>query len=224
MISNILLGSGLAFAAAIQPGPLQAFFLSSVAQRGWRRTLPASFAPLISDGPIALLALFVLARVPATLSALLQAAGGLFLLYLAWSSFRDWQRWSEPEDRAGKPAPRTLLQAATINLLNPGPYLGWSLVLGPAFLTAWEHSPASAVALLVAFYGTMVACNLVLILLLGTTRYLRPGVRRMLVLVSTVVLAALGVYMLAASLVKAGVVVAIGTIVKEYNGVVQEAS
>ena len=52
-------------------------------------------------------------------------------------------------------------------------------------------------ALLVAFYGTMVACNLVLILLLGTTRYLRPGVRRMLVLVSTVVLAALGVWLAA---------------------------
>jgi threonine/homoserine/homoserine lactone efflux protein len=202
MIANILLGSGFAFAAAIQPGPLQAFFLSSVAQRGWRQTLPASFAPLISDGPIALLALFVLARAPEALNALLQAAGGLFLLYLAWSSLRSWQRWSEPEEGGGSPASRTLLQAVTINLLNPSPYLGWSLVLGPAFLTAWEQDPASALALLIAFYGTMVACNSVLILLLGTTRYLSPGVRRALVLVSAVVLAILGVYLLATSLVK----------------------
>ena len=203
MFASILLGAGFAFAAAIQPGPLQAFFLSSVVQRGWRRTLPAAFAPLISDGPIALLALFVLARLPEVLGALLQAAGGAFLLYLAWSTFRNWQRWSEPEEEDHRPTPRTLLQAAVVNLLNPNPYLGWSLVLGPAFLAAWEDSHAGGVALVAAFYSTMITYNAGVILLFGTAHHLKPGARRGLVLASAVVLAGLGVYMLSAGLARA---------------------
>jgi len=37
--------------------PLQAFLLSSVAQRGGNEPLPAALSPLLSDGPIALLVL-----------------------------------------------------------------------------------------------------------------------------------------------------------------------
>jgi hypothetical protein len=66
MLESLIIGSSFAFTAAIQPGPLQAFFLSSVAKRGWLRTLPASLAPLLSDGPIAPPVLPVLNRVPPT--------------------------------------------------------------------------------------------------------------------------------------------------------------
>ena len=50
------LEEAVAFAAAIQPGPLQAFLLARVAAAGWKRTLPAVLAPLLSDIPIATLA------------------------------------------------------------------------------------------------------------------------------------------------------------------------
>jgi threonine/homoserine/homoserine lactone efflux protein len=83
MIENFLIGGGFAFAAAIQPGPLQAFLLSSVTQRGWKRTMPAALSPLLSDGPIALFVLLVLNRLPDALDRFLQVAGGLLLLYLA---------------------------------------------------------------------------------------------------------------------------------------------
>ncbi len=83
MLSYLLLGSGFAFAAAIQPGPLQAYLLSSVAQRGWKRTLPAALSPLLSDGPIILIVLLILTRLPDSAARLLQAAGGLLLLYFA---------------------------------------------------------------------------------------------------------------------------------------------
>jgi threonine/homoserine/homoserine lactone efflux protein len=202
----LLLGGGFAFAAAIQPGPLQAFLLSSVAQKGWRRTLPASFSPLLSDGPIALLVLLVLNRMPEILSRILQAAGGIFLIYLAWASYRQWKQQTTTETGASDSAPRTLLQAATVNILNPNPYLGWSLVMGPAVLTAWQQNPTYAVALILAFYTTMVTVLASTILLFGTTRFLGPGGRRTLILVSAVTLAALGVYQLAASLLRAGAV------------------
>jgi threonine/homoserine/homoserine lactone efflux protein len=203
MFEAIFIGSGFAIAAAIQPGPLQAFLLSSVAQRGWKRTLPAAFSPLLSDGPIALLVLFVLNHIPERMSFLLQAAGGLFLLYLAWASYRQWRKQPTIDAKTNDPAPRTLIQAALVNLLNPNPYLGWSLVLGPAVLTAWQRNPAEAIVLIVAFYATMVIFLGGIILLFGLTRFLGPGGRRTLILISAVMLAALGVYQLAASFLRA---------------------
>ena len=204
MLEYILIGASFAFAAAIQPGPLQAFYLSSVAQNGWKRTLPAAFAPLFSDGPIALLTLFVLTRFPEAMGRVLQAAGGVFLIYLAWRSYQQWKVQTSPGSETSASAPRTLAQAVMVNLLNPNPYLGWSLVLGPAFLAAWGQNPAYGAALIAAFYTTIVLANAVVILLFGTTRFLGPRTRRTLILVSAVLLALLGVYQLAASLLRTG--------------------
>lgn len=203
MLEYILIGSGYAFAAAIQPGPLQAFFLASVAQKGWKRTLPAAFAPLLSDGPIAIVILLLLNQIPDTMTTVLRAVGGIFLVYLAWSSYRQWQQAAPTEEEEPSSTPDTLLKAALVNILNPNPYLGWSLVLGPAFLAAWEQSPAYSAALVVAFYGTMVLGLAGTIVLFGATRFLKPQARHTLILVSALLLAVLGLYQIAVSLVGA---------------------
>ena len=196
MLPSVLLGSGLAFAAVLQPGPLQAYFLSSVAQRGWRRTLPAALAPICSDGPIVLIVLFALTRLPETVARLMQAAGGLLLLYFAWSAYREWRGGSLPEEAQKGGGSRTLLEAMGINLLNPNPWLGWTLVMGPALLAAWRAAPAFGIAFLVSFYGVIVGGSALLILLLGTTSFLSPQARHSLILVSALLLAALGLYRL----------------------------
>jgi threonine/homoserine/homoserine lactone efflux protein len=201
-LEYILIGSGFALAAGIQPGPFQAFLLNSVARSGWKRTLPASFAPLLSDGPIALLAIFVLNQMPDGVSRVLRGAGGVFLIYLAWMSFRQWRRNVDVAHRGSTSAPRTVLQAAGVNILNPNPYLGWSLVLGPAVLEAWKLNPNNAIALIGAFYITMITVIAGTILLFGTTHLLGPKGRRTLVLVSSVVLAVFGVYQIAVSLLR----------------------
>ncbi len=196
----VALGGGLAFAAVVQPGPLQAFLLSRAATEGWRRTLPAALSPLLSDGPIALVTLLILGQLPPLGQLLLRAAGGVLLLYLAWTSWRRLQTppgVSEPELRA---TPRTLLEAATVNLLNPNPYLAWALVLGPAAVTAWRRNPVHTVALLVAFYVVMVVGLAAFIVLASTARRLPPRAQRAVGRAAAAVLAALGVWMLVVGL------------------------
>ncbi len=203
MLEYLLLGGGFALAAAAQPGPLQAFLLSRVAERGWRSTLPAALAPLLSDGPIALLAVLVLGRLPESLGRLLEAAGGLLLLYLAWSALREWRREANPGAAEPASAPRTLLQAAAINILNPNPYLAWSLVLGPLLVSAWRERPAEAIAFVVFFYVTLVVALAATIVLFGTTSLLGPRGRHGLVLLSAILLGGLGVYRLGMAIVAA---------------------
>lgn len=194
MLEYIVIGSGFAFAAAFQPGPLQAFLLSRVAADGWRRTLPAAVAPLISDGPIALLALTVLHHVARGFESFLKAIGGVVFLYFAARTFIQWRRARRGTTREAQSSPRTLLQAVVVNIINPNPYLAWSLILGPMALEAWAEAHAYAVALVASFYTVMVFSLALFILLLGTTSYLGPRVRQGLLLVSSFALAAIAIY------------------------------
>jgi threonine/homoserine/homoserine lactone efflux protein len=202
MLQYLLFGGGFAFAAAVQPGPLQAFLLSRAAAEGWKRTLPASLSPLLSDGPIALLVLLVIGRLPVAAQRGLRVAGGVLLLYLAWAALRQRRSASTADQVVAGSGPRTLLQAAMVNLVNPNPYLGWALVLGPAAAAAWRRGPANAAVLIAGFYGVMVATLAAFILLVGSTRFLGSRGQRTLVLISAVVLAALGVFQLVAGLVQ----------------------
>lgn len=194
MLEYLTIGGGLAFAAAIQPGPLQAFLISRVAAMGWKRTLPACLAPLISDVPIALLVMLVLGQLSVVTQHLLRASGGGLLLYFAYVAMRQW-RQPGALNLDGS-APRTLRDAVLVNLLNPHPYIGWSLVLGPSVLAAWREHPPYAVVVVGAFYCTMVAVLALFIFLVGTVRFLGSRVQRGLIAASAVALAGLGLYLL----------------------------
>ncbi len=196
MESYLILGSAYAFAAAVQPGQFQAYLISQAITHGWRRALPAAFAPLLSDAPIVCLTVLVLTRVPTTLVHVLQLAGGVFLLYLAVGAFQSCRKFSPELTLPPASMRRTLVKAALVNLLNPNPYLAWALIMGPLLLRAWREAPARGVALLAAFYGTMVLSCAAIMVLFAMARSLGPRVARWLVAVSGVALAGFAVYQL----------------------------
>lgn len=195
LLGNVFLGGSLALGAAIQPGPLQAFLVARVVATGWRRTLPACLTPLFSDGPAAILAIFLLGRIPPSVLHALRVAGGLLLLYLATGVFRQW-RQPMPSSTRRASAPRTLLEAVLVNLLNPNPYLAWALVLGPAVVAAWSRHPGYALGFVAAFYATMVVSLAGFVFLVGTARFLDSGRQRVLLGASALLLAGLGVTLL----------------------------
>lgn len=193
MFSYISIGVAFAFAAAVQPGPLLSYLISQSLTHGWRRTLPAALAPLVSDVPIVLLMLVLLKTMPPAVEWILQVAGGLFLLYLAWGAFNTWRRKQEARAIPSELAlHQSILKAATVNLLNPNPYLGWSLVMGPLLLRAWHEQHSMAVMFLAAFYGTMVCTLAATIVLFGVARTLGPRVNRVMIAASALALAGFG--------------------------------
>ncbi len=196
MLAHAILGATFGFAAAVQPGPFQAFLISSTLTRGLRHTLPVLLAPLISDIPIIALVLLILTQVPPSVLIGLRLAGGLFLLYLAAGAFAAYRSYQEPAPDGVAQTAKAVLKAAAVNLLNPNPYLAWSLVLGPLLLQAWRAAPANGVALLVSFYATMIASTSLVLIPFAGARSLGPRVGRGMVGLSAVALAAFGCYQL----------------------------
>lgn len=196
MIAYVVQGVGYGFVGAAQPGPFQAYIISQALRLGWKRSLSASFAPLISDAPIILLVLLVLSQLPASMQRLLHLASGLFLTYLAWCAWRSWRKRTRDVSGSSVASHRTLLKAALINLLSPGPYAYWGLVAGPTFLTGWRNAPASGIAFLLGFYITLVGTLAAIIIAFGTARQLGPQVTRVMIGLSIVILACFGIYQL----------------------------
>jgi threonine/homoserine/homoserine lactone efflux protein len=196
----VLQGATLALSATIMPGPFQTFLISRALRNGWLRTLPAAFAPLVTDGPIIALVLFVLTQTPPWFLEALRIAGGLFILYLSRGillSLRSTREVPVPDADAAR---RSFLEAVVINALNPNPYIFWSVVAGPIVLSGWREAPHLGIGFLAGFYGTFVCSLSLFIITFATAGRLDPRVNLTLRIISGLALAAFGIYQMAAGL------------------------
>jgi threonine/homoserine/homoserine lactone efflux protein len=199
MLAYVTQGIGYGLAAAAQPGPFQTYIISQTLNNGWRRTLPSALAPLISDGPIIALVLLVMSQVPDWLRQFLHIAGGLFTLYLAAGAFNAWRNDGAKDANeltTIQPGRQSVLRAAMMNMLNPAPYIYWSLVTGPILLTGWQEAPAHGLGFLIGFYGSIVASLAGIILVFGTARRLGPKVNRGLLGIAAIALTCFGLHQL----------------------------
>jgi threonine/homoserine/homoserine lactone efflux protein len=194
MLQYLIIGITYAFTAVVQPGPFQVFLLSQTLSKGWRRALPAAFGPLISDLPVILLTILLLSTIPQHFIGILQIAGGLFLLYLAFNAYKTWKDFDSPKPPPPHSNQQTLLSAVIVNLLNPNPYLGWSLVLGPLLLKGWHQNPSYGIVLLVSFYATLTIGMIITILVFSVAGKFGSRLNRLLVGISAVALSCFGFY------------------------------
>lgn len=195
MWTFLIAGALYGFAAGAQPGPFTAYLISLTLKQGFRRSLPAVFAPLISDSIIVAITMLVLFSVPPQLLRWLHLAGGVFVLYLAWGAWKSWRDYkdtSATEISIGQ----SVIKATLVNLFNPNPYLGWSLVLGPIVLRAWREAPRSGLAVVAGFYAALFGTTIIVMLTMEFARARGPQVTRALIAASAIVLAGMGVYQL----------------------------
>ena len=189
-------GIVLALYTAILPGPFQAFVLSQSLQNGWHRTQPLAFVPLLTDLPVMLLMLGLLAQVPVWLMDYLRFAGGIYLLYLSWNTF---QFYKTPASLPALPSEsnhRSFFQSIWINYLNPNVYIFWGTVGVPIILKGLESSAAQGISFIIGFYLTLVVVLSIMIYLFGSVGQLNPRVQRFLGLFLTVLLFCFGGYMI----------------------------
>jgi len=154
----------------LTPGPLLTFVLRQTLRHGAREGIRTSFAPLITDGPIAILLLLLLDRIARVrpLFGAIAVGGVLYILYLAWES------WTAPrpaiEDAESAQAPKSFLRGAVVNFLNPNAWMFWLTAGTPMLLKAWRHSAAAAVAFVVVFFVCLIGSKLAIVMLLARSR------------------------------------------------------
>jgi len=195
MINYLIFGISYSFACVVQPGPFQAFLFSQSITNGWRKTIPLVFAPLMSDVPVIIIVLLILTNIPHEVIQILQCFGGVFLLYLAFNACKTWHNFYQSEKQIVSPQ-QNFFKAVVVNLLNPGPYLGWSLVMGPLLIKGWMANPANGIILLIGFYSSMIIYSTVMIVLFAAAGNLGPRVSRISIGVSVIALVVFGVYQL----------------------------
>ena len=158
-----------------------------------RERIELRLAPLLSDGPIIVLVLIVLSRVPPWWIQLLRFAGGFFILYLAAGALRSW-RHPEAVAVSDHPDRRGVFRAVLLNLLNPSPYVYWGLVGGPLLLSGWRETPANGIGFLAGFYGAMLTSMAGIVLLCACARERNERLNRLLSGVAGFALAGFGLY------------------------------
>ncbi|MEW5718816.1 MAG: LysE family transporter [Chloroflexota bacterium] len=170
-----LLAAGIVFglSAGFSPGPLLTLVITQTLQHGIKEGVRVAFAPLITDAPIILLSAFVLAWLANfhALLGIISLAGGCFVLYLAFESFRTTQLTTG----SSTAAPNSLQKGALVNALNPHPYLFWFTVGAPTIVKAWQETPIAAAAFLAGFYSCLIGAKIVITLLVGASRQFFSG-------------------------------------------------
>lgn len=161
----LLLGAGIGFVAGVTPGPVLTLVVAETFQGGWSRGAAVAAGPLLADGPIILLAVYVMAQLPPAAVKGLSLVGGGFLLYLAASTFWTSRRARLTRTEAGS-ARGTLAKGWLARALTPNAYLFWFLVGAPLLVQAGQDDWLAAPAFLLGYYSTIVGSNVILALAL----------------------------------------------------------
>lgn len=184
-------GAVFGLAAGFAPGPLLALVLARSMRYGAREGVKVAVAPLVSDPPIVLLAVFVFARVATTdpILGVVALAGGVLLVYLAVEIIRaPPEPGRDPPGQAG-----SLLRGVATNLLNPHPYLFWLTVGAPTVVSARAAGGAAPAGFLAAMYGCLIAAKVLVAVAGGQGRVRLAGRSYLLTLrVLAAALAAIG--------------------------------
>jgi threonine/homoserine/homoserine lactone efflux protein len=203
----LLQGAALGLTASVSPGPLQTYLINQTLTGGWRRGAPVALAPLISDPPIVLTILLLLNQLPRRFIEVISLSGGLFVFYLAWGFWKEWRNvnigpasgaeahteiQTDAQPVASPGIWSVMGRGALMNLLSPGPYTFWTLVLGPLLIDALGQSSIHGIAFLIGFYSLFVGGMLGIVALFHQARRLGPKVVRALTLLSIIILLIFG--------------------------------
>jgi threonine/homoserine/homoserine lactone efflux protein len=168
-LAYLLPGLALGLSAGISPGPLLTLVMTQTLKHGVREGVKVSLAPLATDLPIIIVALFILDRLT-TLDPVLGAIslfGAGYLIYLGYESVMF--KGDMPADQAE--APHSIRKGIVANFLNPSPYMFWFSIGGPLMLKAFKVGPFAAALFIVPFYLLLVGAKCGVALVAGRSRH-----------------------------------------------------
>jgi threonine/homoserine/homoserine lactone efflux protein len=168
-LAYLLPGLALGLSAGISPGPLLTLVMTQTLKHGVREGIKVSLAPLMTDLPIIVVALFILERLTALdlILGVISLFGAGYLIYLGYESLIF--KGDMPAHRAE--APNSIRKGIVANFLNPSPYMFWFSIGGPLMLKAFDVKPLAAALFIIPFYCLLVGAKCVVAIVAGRSRH-----------------------------------------------------
>lgn len=168
MIEILIAGIVLGLYSGLSPGPLLILVVSQTLKHGSTEGVKVAFAPLITDIPIILITLLLISLISRynPILGVISIIGGIYLGYMAYESFKTRGLTDDIEVEQ----PKSLQKGATVNFLNPSPYLFWITIGSPILINAYAESFLSVILFLVGFYSCLVGSKIFLAYATGKSR------------------------------------------------------
>jgi threonine/homoserine/homoserine lactone efflux protein len=173
MLSFLATGTILGLSAGFAPGPLLALVVSETLQHDMKAGVKVAMAPILTDLPIIIFTLFILAKLSRFHQVLgaISIIGACFILYLGIKDIK-----TKEVDLGQDLSPqRSLQKGILVNALSPYPYLFWFSVGGPTTMKAMDVNLFAAVSFIASFYVLLVGAKIVLAILVGRYRGFLQG-------------------------------------------------
>lgn len=160
MMELLIAGITLGLYSGLFPGPLLILVVSQTLKHGYTEGVKVAFAPIITDLPIILIAVLFISLISKynLILGVISIIGGAYLGYMAYESFKT---RGLTED-VNVEEPKSFRKGATVNFLNPSPYLFWITIGGPLLISAYTESVLSPILFLIGFYTLLVGSKIVL--------------------------------------------------------------
>jgi len=173
MLNFLATGTTLGLSAGFAPGPLLTLVISETLQYGVKAGIKVALAPILTDVPIILLTVFVLAKLAYFEAALglIALGGGCFIIYLGYTNLRIKEVTIDLADIESI----SLRKGILVNLLNPHPYLFWFTVGAPLMMKAMQQGALAVTAFIGSFYVCLVGSKIILALVVGRFRSFLAG-------------------------------------------------
>lgn len=163
MLTYLIAGITLGFAAGISPGPLLVMVITETIKYDIKKGIKIALVPLVSDLPIVLFSLFIMYKLSDSdlILAIVSFLGALFLGYLAWENvtMNSFDTKIETKQMKG------FWKGVLANLLSPHPYLFWILVGAPIAIRAFQENILYSVVFILAFYIFIIGTKIIVVLL-----------------------------------------------------------
>ena len=168
MFSFLITGIILGLSAGFAPGPLLALVISETMEHGVKAGIKVALAPILTDLPIIIFTLFILAKLSSFHSVLgiISIIGACFILYLGIKNIKT----KEIQINITASTPKSLQKGILVNALSPHPYLFWFSVGGPTTIKAMDQSLLAAISFIGSFYVLLVGTKIILAILVSKSR------------------------------------------------------
>ena len=175
MINFLVIGTILGLSAGFAPGPLLTLVISETLQHDIKSGVKVALAPIITDLPIIIFTLLILAKLTNfhNILGIISLIGGFFILFMGCESIRT----KGIELNLQEPKPKSLTKGILANALNPHPYLFWFSVGAPIMTKAMRQDIIAPLAFISCFYVFLVGSKILTALLVGRSKsFLRGNV------------------------------------------------